>query len=97
MRRIVLIFLLFPFCLVFAENNAWFSEYRDPQTGILDTDKMMSDYAVPNAPYPIHHDNEVASIEVNSDNRVTVTFKDGSKKVFEKDVFNPERGWKQIF
>lgn len=97
MKKSLVFFLLALPCLAYAGNNAWFSDYRDPKTGILDTDKMMADYAVPEGRYPVHHDDEVTSIDMNGDHRLIITFKDGSKKVFEKDVFNPRRGWKQVF
>ena len=76
-------------------GEGFFTGLIDPETGMLDNSRLKR-VERPEG-YSSQEENEVESIRFDSDNKVTVTLKDGSKRVFEKDVFHPEKGWRRTY
>lgn len=95
MLKKVVFLLFFCFAQLSFAGNGYFESLIDPQTGMIDCDKL-EPVKRPKG-YFSQEDNEVKSIRFENDNKVTVTLKDGSHKTFEKNVFHPEKGWKQTF
>jgi len=95
MKKILALFLL-TFIEV-SQAAGVFSNLIDPATGLIDADRLTEKYKVAPQGFTPSEEQEVKTILFDSDNKVTVTLKDGSKIVFERDVFHPERGWKQTY
>ncbi|WP_370830245.1 hypothetical protein [Parasutterella sp.] len=95
MKKILALFLL-TFIEV-SQAAGVFSNLIDPATGLIDADRLTEKYKVAPQGFTPSEGQEVKTILFDGDNKVTVTLKDGSKKVFERDVFHPERGWKQTY
>lgn len=92
--------LLIISCLILANQafaGGYFEKYIDPKTGMIDGYKMRRDYQVPRDYVGMSDYKEVKSIRQDNENQVTVTMGDGSQKVYERDVFHPEKGWKRTF
>lgn len=94
MKKILALFLL-TFIEV-SQAAGVFSNLIDPATGLIDADRLTEKYKVAPQGFTPSEEQEVKTILFDGD-KVTVTLKDGSKKVFERDVFHPEKGWKQIY
>ena len=87
-------------CLVLANQafaGGYAEKYRDPKTGMIDHDRIMRENPVPRDYVGMTDYKEVKSIRQDNDNQVTITMGDGSKKVYERDVFHPEKGWRRTF
>lgn len=87
-------------CLILANQafaRGYFEKYIDTKTGMIDGDRMARDYVVPRDYVGMTDYKEVKSIRQDNDNQVTITMGDGSKKVYERDVFHPEKGWRRTF
>ena len=95
MKKILALFLL-TFIEV-SQAAGVFSNLIDPATVLIDADRLTEKYKVAPQGFTPSEEQEVKTILFDGDNKVTVTLKDGSKKVFERDVFHPEKGWKQTY
>ena len=95
MKKILALFLL-TFIEV-SQAAGVFSNLIDPATGLIDADRLTEKYKVAPQGFTPSEEQEVKTILFDGDNKVTVTLKDGSKKVFERDVVHPEKGWKQTY
>ena len=78
-------------------GNGVFEDLIDPSTGLINADRLTEKYKVAPQGFTPSNEQEVKTILFDGDNKVTVTLKDGSKKVFERDVFHPEKGWRQTY
>ena len=95
MRKVLVALIVGAVSSMSFAGNGYFENLIDPKTGMVDCDKL-EPVKRPEG-YFSQEENEVESIRFDSDNKVTVTLKDGSKRVFEKDVFHPEKGWRRTY
>lgn len=78
-------------------RGGFYADYIDPKTGCIDDKKVFSEInADPTVGFPVDY-KQVKSIQQDGDNRIVLTFGDGSKKVYERNVFKPEEGWKRTY
>lgn len=95
MLRKLIYVLLIGFWATSHAGDGFFTGLIDPETGMLDNSRLKR-VERPDGFVP-QEDSKVKAIHLDSDNKITVTLKDGTKRIFEKDVFHPEKGWKQTF
>lgn len=76
-------------------GNGYFEDLIDPETGMINTDRLEPYKGPVFQPYEDEDSNVVSSIRLDNDYQTTITLKDGSKRVFQKDPLHPEKGWRR--
>lgn len=95
MLRSTLSFLLLFFASLAYAGNGFFEGLIDPKTGMIDNTRLKRYDGPVFPPYEDEDSNFVSSIRLDNDFQTTITMKDGSKRVFQKDPLHPEKGWKR--
>ena len=97
MRKVLFTLIVGAVSFMSFAGNGVFRDLIDPSTGLINADRLTEKYKVAPQGFTPSNEQEVKTILFNGDNKVTVILKDGSKRVFEKDVFHPEKGWRRTY